>query len=165
MKNKLLYIIIFVLSGMFIACSNYDSFSDNPSFRLTFSADTVRFDTLVSTISSPTKTLYVFNTNADGLRVSNIRLQNGAGSLFRVNVDGEYLANGSGNDYLIRKNDSIIVRIEVTMPESGTSDTVTYSDELLFNLENGVQQRVLLTAGSVDAYIIHGMFIQSDSTL
>ena len=165
MKNKLLYIIIFVLSGMFIACSNYDSFSDNPSFRLTFSADTVRFDTLVSTIPSPTKTLYVFNTNADGLRVSNIRLQNGAGSLFRVNVDGEYLANGSGNDYLIRKNDSIIVRIEVTMPESGTSDTVTYSDELLFNLENGVQQRVLLTAGSVDAYIIHGMFIQSDSTL
>ena len=165
MKKSFLYIIIFVLTGMFFACSNYDSFSDNPSFRLSFSEDTVRFDTLISTIPSPTKTLYVFNNNADGLRVSNIRLQKGTESLFRVNVDGEYLANGSGNDYLIRKNDSIIVRIEVTMPESGTTDTVSYSDELLFSFENGTQQRVLLTAGSVDAYIIHGMFIQSDSTL
>jgi hypothetical protein len=165
MKKSLLYIFIFVLSGIFISCSNYDSFSDNPSFRLSFSDDTVRFDTLISTIASPTKTLYVFNKNSDGLRVSNIRLQKGTESLFRVNVDGEYLAGGSGNDYLIRKNDSIIVRIEVTMPESGTTDTVSYSDELLFSLENGVQQRVLLTAGSIDAYIIHGMFIQSDSTL
>ena len=165
MKSKLLYILLLATSGLFFACSNYDSFSNNPSFRLSFSEDTIRFDTLVSTISSPTKTLYVFNNNSDGLRVSNIRLQKGTESLFRVNVDGEYLANSSGNDYLIRKNDSIIVRIEVTMPESGNTDTVTYSDELLFSLENGAQQRVLLTAGAFDAYIIHGMFIESDSTL
>ena len=89
MKKSLLYIFIFVLSGIFISCSNYDSFSDNPSFRLSFSDDTVRFDTLISTIASPTKTLYVFNKNSDGLRVSNIRLQKGTESLFRVNVDGE----------------------------------------------------------------------------
>ncbi|MBO7100256.1 MAG: right-handed parallel beta-helix repeat-containing protein [Bacteroidaceae bacterium] len=165
MKNRLLYILLLASSGLFFACSNYDSFSDNPSFRLSFSEDTIRFDTLVSTVSSPTKTLYVFNNNSDGLRVSNIRLQKGEESLFRVNVDGEYLAYSFGNDYLIRKNDSIIVRIEVTMPENGTTDTVTYSDELLFSLENGAQQRVLLTAGAFDAYIIHGMFIKSDSTL
>ena len=165
MNNKLVSFLLIVLSGLFFACSDYDSFSADPSFRLVFSDDTVRFDTLVSTITSPTKTLYVFNKNSNGLRVSNIRLQKGSESLFRVNVDGEYLASGSGNDYLIRKNDSILVRIEVTMPESGTSDTVSYSDELLFSLENGTLQRVLLTAGSFDAYIIHGMSIESDSTL
>ena len=110
MKNRLLYILLLALTGLFLACSNYDSFSNNPSFRLEFSDDTVRFDTLVSTISSPTKTLYVFNKNSDGLRVSNIRLQKGSESLFRVNVDGEYLAYGSGYDYQIRKNDSIIIR-------------------------------------------------------
>jgi len=165
MKRKLSYILLLALSGLFFACSDYDSYSNNPSFRLSFSKDTVMFDTLVSTISSPTKTLYVFNKNPDGLRVANIRLQKGTESLFRVNVDGEYLAYNSGNDYLIRKNDSIIIRIEVTMPESGTTDTITYSDELLFSLENGTQQRVLLTAGAFDAYIIHGMYIQSDSTL
>ena len=165
MKDRLLYFLLFVLSGFFYACSDYDSFSTDPSFRLEFSEDTVRFDTLISTISSPTKTLYVFNKNANGLRVSNIRLQKGGESLFRVNVDGEYLADGTGDDYLIRKNDSILVRIEVTMPENGSTDTVSYSDELLFSLENGALQRVLLTAGSVDAYIIHGMFIESDSTL
>ena len=165
MRKRFLYIVLSVFSVLFYACSDYDSFSDDPSFRLTFSVDTVKFDTLISTISSPTKTLYVFNNNSDGVRVSNIRLNKGTESLFRVNVDGEYLAQGTGYDYLIRKNDSILVRIEVTMPESGTTDTVSYSDELLFTLENGVVQRVLLTAGAVDAYIIHGLFIESDSTL
>ena len=165
MKKRLFYIFLFAFSVLFCACSDYDSYSVDSSFRLDFSNDTVRFDTLISTIASPTKTLCVFNNNSNGVRVSNIRLLKGEESLFRVNVDGEYLAQGSGNDYLIRKNDSILVRIEVTMPESGTTDTVSYSDELLFNLENGVQQRVLLTAGSVDAYIIHGMVIDSDITL
>lgn len=165
MKNRFLYILLFVFSGLLYACSDYDSYSNDPSFRLEFSDDTVRFDTLISTIPSPTKTLYVFNHNSNGIRVSNIHLLKGSESLFRVNVDGEYLAQGSGNDYLIRKNDSILVRIEVTMPESGTNDTLSYSDELLFSLENGVQQRVLLTAGAIDAYIVHGMYIQSDTLL
>ena len=165
MKSRLLYFFLLSLSVLFCACSDYDSYSNDTSFRLRFSEDTVRFDTLISTVPSPTKTLYVFNTNSDGVRVSNIRLLKGNESLFRVNVDGEYLAQGSGNDYLIRKNDSIIVRIEVTTPESGSTDTVSYSDELLFSLENGAQQRVLLTAGSVDAYIIHGMFVESTTTL
>jgi hypothetical protein len=165
MKNRLLYIVLFTLSVLLYACSDYDSFSNDSSFRLEFSDDTVRFDTLVSTISSPTKTLYVFNKNSNGIRITNVRLLKGSESLFRVNVDGEYLVQGSGNDYLIRKNDSILVRIEVTMPENGTTDTVSYSDELLFSLENGAQQRVLLTAGSFDAYIIHGMIIDTDITL
>ena len=165
MRNRLLYFFLLSLSVMFYACSDYDSYSTNPSFRLGFSEDTVRFDTLISTIPSPTKTLYVFNNNSDGVRVSNIRLLKGSESFFRVNVDGEFLAQGTGNDYLIRKNDSIIVRIEVTTPESGSTDTVSYSDELLFSLENGTQQRVLLTAGSVDAYIIHGMLVDSNTTL
>lgn len=165
MRHRLLYVFLVLLSALFYACSDYDSFSNNSSFRLNFSADTVRFDTLISTIPSPTKTLYVFNNNSDGVKVRSIHLLKGSESLFRVNVDGEYLADGVGSDYLIRKNDSIIVRIEVTMPESGTADTVTYSDELLFNLENGTQQHVLLTAGAVDAFIIQGMFITADSTL
>ena len=165
MKNRLLYIVLFTLSVLFYACSDYDSYSNDSSFRLEFSDDTVRFDTLISTISSPTKTLYVFNNNSNGIRISNVRLLKGSESLFRVNVDGEYLVQGSGDDYLIRKKDSILVRIEVTMPENGTTDTVSYSDELLFTLENGAQQRVLLTAGSFDAYIIHGMIIDTDITL
>jgi hypothetical protein len=165
MKKQLFYIFAIVISALFYSCSDYDSYSADPSFKLDFSDDTVRFDTLISTIASPTKTLYVFNKNSNGVRVSNIRLQKGNESLFRVNVDGEYLAQGFGNDYLIRKNDSILVRIEVTTPESGTTDTITYSDELVFSLENGVQQHVLLTAGSVDAYIIHGMKIETDVTL
>ena len=109
MKKHFIYIIIFVLLSMFYACSNYDSYSDDSSFRLNFSADTVLFDPVISTVPGPTMTLYVFNNNADGIRVSNIRLQKGTESLFRINVDGEYLANGSGDDFLIRKNDYTVV--------------------------------------------------------
>ena len=48
MKNRLLYILLFALSAMFYACSDYDSYSTDPSFQLVFSDDTVRFDTFES---------------------------------------------------------------------------------------------------------------------
>ena len=79
---------LFTLHLLFTACSDYESFSSDPSFRLAFSTDTVAFDTLISTIPSSTKTLFVYNYNNDGMRINTIQLEGGTNSRFRVNVDG-----------------------------------------------------------------------------
>ena len=39
-----------VLLGMAAACDNYDTWTTSPSATLSFSADTVAFDTVISTI-------------------------------------------------------------------------------------------------------------------
>ena len=73
-----------LLTLLAVACSDYESFSDNPDYRLAFSHDTIAFDTLISTIPSSTKTLYAFNNNGNGMRINTIQLENGAASHFRV---------------------------------------------------------------------------------
>lgn len=160
------FFLFFIISLLLVACSDYESFSDNPNFRLEFSQDTIAFDTLISTIPSSTKTLYAFNNNDDGLRVSTIQLENGAASRFRVNVDGRYLAEGAWNDFEVLKHDSLVIRIEVTPPEVGSSEPLYFTDRLHFLLENGVTQTVLLSGGSIDAYIQkEGLTITEDMTL
>ena len=163
MKSKFL---LPLLALLVVACSDYESFSDNPGFRLAFSQDTIAFDTLISTIPSSTKTLYVFNNNSDGMRISTIQLESGAASRFRVNVDGRYLAEGAWHDFEVLKHDSLVVRIEMTPPEVGSTEPLYFTDKLHFLLENGVKQTVVLSGGSIDAYIKkEGMIIESDETL
>ena len=148
------------------ACSDYESFSDDSSFRLSFSQDTIAFDTLISTIPSSTKTLYAFNKNNDGIRISTIRLESGADSRFRVNVDGRFLAGGAWHDFEVLKHDSLVIRIEMTPPEVGNNEPLYFTDKLHFLLENGVTQTVLLSGGSIDAYIMkEGLVVASDETL
>ena len=155
-----------LLALLVVACSDYESFSDNPSFRLEFSQDTIAFDTLISTIPSSTKTLYAFNNNGNGMRISTIQLEGGASSLFRVNVDGRYLADGIWHDFEVLKHDSLVIRIEMTPPEVGSTEPLYFEDKLHFTLENGTMQTVVLSGGSVDAYIMkEGLIIESDQTL
>ncbi|MBO7137573.1 MAG: hypothetical protein J6V92_03800 [Bacteroidaceae bacterium] len=163
---KLKHLLLPLLALLAVACSDYESFSDNQGFRLAFSADTIVFDTLVSTIPSSTKTLYVYNNNGDGMRISTIKLEGGADSHFRVNVDGRYLADGTWNDFEVLKHDSLVVRIEMTPPEAGSNEPLYFSDKLHFLLENGATQTVVLTGGSIDAYIQKGgLIIEKDTTL
>ena len=155
-----------LLALLAVACSDYETFSDNPNFRLSFSQDTIAFDTLISTIPSSTKTLYVFNNNGNGMRISTIQLEGGTDSRFRVNVDGRYLVDGVWHDFELLKHDSLFVRIEMTPPEVGSNEPLYFTDKLHFLLENGAKQTVVLTGGAIDAYIKkEGLMIESDETL
>ena len=155
-----------LLTLLAVACSDYESFSDNPDYRLAFSHDTIAFDTLISTIPSSTKTLYAFNNNGNGMRINTIQLENGATSHFRVNVDGRFLSGGIWHNFEVLRHDSLVIRIEMTPPEAGTNEPLYFKDRLLFTLENGAQQSVVLSGGAIDAYIERdGIIIDSDETL
>ncbi len=155
-----------LLTLLAVACSDYESFSDNPDYRLAFSHDTIAFDTLISTIPSSTKTLYAFNNNGNGMRINTIQLENGAASHFRVNVDGRFLSGGIWHNFEVLRHDSLVIRIEMTPPEAGTNEPLYFKDRLLFTLENGAQQSVVLSGGAIDAYIERdGIIIDSDETL
>ena len=48
---RMKYLFLPLMALLVVACSDYETFSDNPSFRLEFSKDTIAFDTLISTIA------------------------------------------------------------------------------------------------------------------
>lgn len=154
-----------LLLFLLFSCDDYDSWTTSPSAQLTLSEDTVAFDTIITRQGSATKTLIAFNHNDKGLRINRVALAQGAASHFRVNVDGQYLAGGVGEDFEVRRKDSIYVRIEVTLPDSNSDDILDFKDELLFTLESGVQQKVVLTASGMDVIILKGETIAADRTL
>ena len=155
------------LAMALVGCDDYDTFTTDTSYRLMLSVDTIRFDTLITTIPSSTKTLTLRNPHDEGLRISQVRLDKGAQSLFRVNVDGWDLSktsDGSATDFEVRRRDSIVVRVEVTMQEVGSDAYATYDDALSFTLESGVVQRVPIIVTGRDAYLLHGPVVGRDTT-
>lgn len=166
MKRRYTLYIICAIFCCLSGCSDFDSWTTDASARLTFGRDTVSFDTLVSTVSSSTQRLIVYNTNKRGVRIEDVRLKHGKNSHFRVNVDGQFLQNGQGTDFEIRAKDSIWVLMEATLPDANKDDVTRYTDSLCLRLESGVVQYVPIVAGGQDALHWRGVrVISEDYTL
>ena len=115
MMKRIFYLLILV--SAFVACADDDDFSTSSALRIDFPADTIKLDTVFSRTASSTYTFWVHNRNNKGVRMQSVRLKRGNQTGFRVNVDGSYLDNNNGsqtNDIEIRKNDSVLVFVEIT---------------------------------------------------
>lgn len=150
------------------ACADDDRFTTSSSDRLTFSADTVRMDTVFSNVPSAMRSLWVYNKAGKGLRFRSVRLERGAESGFRVNIDGTFLGeaqNYETTDMEVRGKDSLRVFVELTSPANLGNKPMLNEDHLVFTLESGVEQRVTLRAYSWDATLLRNVRISKDSTL
>jgi len=124
-----------------------DSFTNDPGAKLTFSRDTILFDTIFNTIGSTTAILKVYNRNNQAVRVSSIKLDGGEASQYRMNVNG--LPGVSFSDIEIEGGDSIFVFVEVTVDPSDSLHPFV-EDKISF-LTNGNDQKVNLLAWGWDA--------------
>lgn len=150
------------------SCSEDDNFTTSQSNRLTFSTDTLKMDTLFSNVPSASKTFWIYNRSGDGIRCSSVRLQRGASSGFRINVDGIYLGDGNNyetNEVEVRNKDSVRVLVEVTLPTASLSTPVLTDDNLIFTLESGVEQSVNLNAWAWNARALRNVVVSNDSTI
>ena len=75
MRKIVLYILGLVVCCQYIvSCDDSDSFTTDRASLLSFSTDTVKFDTVISTIGSSTRQLMVYNYNPDGIRIVTARM-------------------------------------------------------------------------------------------
>ncbi|MBP5278173.1 MAG: right-handed parallel beta-helix repeat-containing protein [Prevotella sp.] len=157
-----------LVTSIFGSCADDDSFTLSSSKLLTLSVDTINMDTVFSTVPTSTKTFWIYNRSGDGIRCSSVRLTRGNQSGFRVNVDGIYLGDANGfqtTDIEVRDGDSIRVFVELTSKRNGSDTPKLVEDNLLFSLESGVEQRVILQAHSWDADIYDNLIITEDQTI
>ena len=150
------------------ACDDIDDFTTSPNNMLTFSTDTVRIDTVFSTVPSSTRDFWVSNRSGKGLRCTSVRLEGGNQNGFRVNVDGVYLSPEQGykaNYIEVRNKDSIRVFVEVTTAVNHGDAPKELNDRLVFALESGVEQKVVLNAWSWDADFARNKTITTDYTI
>ena len=156
------------MSMALAACAEDESFSTSRGDVLSFSVDTVKMDTTFSNVPTPTHSFWVYNRSGKALRCSSVRLENGNQTGYRVNVDGSYLSPEAGyqtQDVEIRKGDSIRVFVELTSPLQHTDDPQLVADNLLFQLESGVEQKVNLKAYSWDAQLLTNLRVSENQTL
>ena len=130
------------------------SYSDDPDLMLEFSADTVLFDTVFTTIGSVTLPLKVFNPNGSAVLIDEIALAEGADSPFRINVDGA--VGPSVADWPILANDSLWIFIEVTVDPTIGSTPFVIEDRIRF-VTNGNEQEVTLAAWGQNARFHGGL--------
>src|ERR1035437_6319023 len=141
-RFSLIPLIILTLITVF-SCKKKDKIDSNPALKLTFSTDTVFFDTVFTTVGSVTQRLMVHNYNASKVLVSSIRLGGGSNSVFSLNIDGTPAASLS--DVEIAANDSIFIFVKVTVNPNNQNTPLVVTDSILFNT-NGNLQKVDLVA-------------------
>lgn len=161
---------IFILGALFAiaSCNDEETFSLSRADKLTFSTDTVSLDTLFSTTSSSTYQFWVYNLNRSGLRLANIRLAHGNQTGFRVNVNGTPLNGNNGfqaSDMPIYHGDSLRVYVEATAPTTGVNAPQAFTEDLVFTLESGVEQRVKLRAWAWDATHFDFLDVRHDTVI
>jgi len=126
-----------------------DKISINSSDKVSFSADSVLFDTVFTTIGSSTRNIRVINNNSQRIKISNISLQKGTSSQFIINVDGKKGVNF--DDVEIAAHDSIFIFIQVYVNPTNAASPLIISDAINFSV-NGNSQAVILEAWGQDAY-------------
>jgi len=140
-----LLFIAFMMLGVLSGCKKNEQFITDSSAQLVFSKDTLRFDTVFTTLGSATRILKVLNRNGQPLQISSIRLDGKSNTKFRFNVDG--ISDETFEQVTVPAEDSIYIFAEVTIdPDQplSTSPFIIY-DELIF-VTNGNTQRVTLEA-------------------
>ncbi|MEX2595544.1 MAG: right-handed parallel beta-helix repeat-containing protein [Salibacteraceae bacterium] len=145
MRISLLFIFISLL--LLGACRRDPLFQGKA--ELTFSSDTVFFDTVFTTIGSITERIKIFNPYDRTIEISSIYLENGSASNFKLNADGT--SGRVVNDLTIAPFDSMFVFIEVTVDPNGGTNPMVLEEKLIVQTEQNAQS-VQLVAWGQDAY-------------
>ncbi|MFI5221256.1 MAG: right-handed parallel beta-helix repeat-containing protein [Bacteroidia bacterium] len=157
-------VFIFVAWQFFFACRKDDMVSTDSSIRLSFSSDTVWFDTVfvangTNQPLSVTKRLWVYNPSSNAVKV-NISLKGNPWVRYKLNIDGQPANSVSGK--LVRGKDSIIIFIQMYVDSASSSNDPTKPfivfDEIDFNT-NGNAQAVNIAGYARQAHYLRNQVL------
>ena len=146
---RLRWVVILLVALSLFSCRE-EQLSSDPSLSLTFSKDTVAFDTVFTSIGTSTLRLMVYNRNSNALLINRIWLDNN--NVFKVNIDGENDLTQL-TDLQLNGGDSLFVFIKVYIDPLKKNNPVLIEDNLHFAL-NKKTQTVHLEAVGQDVNLI-----------
>jgi hypothetical protein len=142
-----------------VSCRKKDKIDTDPSLTLSFSTDTVFFDTVFTSIGSVTQRLTIYNKHDGKVSISNVMLAGGESSNYRINIDGQPVLQAQ--DVEIPGHDSIFIFIRVTVDPNNENTPFVVSDSIVF-LTNGNPQDVKLMAWGQNARFLKNGIIEGN---
>ena len=154
MNNSIKYWLYFFMGALIIgfgfsSCVSEDDFVSDQSVNLKFSSDTLRFDTVFTTMGSVTKQIKVYNKESKPIKIDRISLGGGRNSFYRLNVDGD--TNMVLRDIEIGAKDSMFIFARVTIDPNNQNNPFLASDSIIFSFNNK-EQYIQLEAYGQNAY-------------
>ncbi|MBC6401561.1 MAG: hypothetical protein GDA37_11245 [Ekhidna sp.] len=142
-KSRFLFYAIVLI---WLGCDTIEeSVSTNPSLQLTFSTDTVSFDTLLSEKKSSTRRLSVYNPNNSAINLSSVFLNGGQNSDYSLIINGKSKLRVENE--IILGGDSILILIDVNVTERDIDLPYLVSDEIVFEWNGNVDDVKLVSYG------------------
>jgi len=144
----------------FFSCTK-ESFITSPDAQVSFSADSLKYDTVFTTAGSITQFFKILNVNDQKLRLSSIKLMGGSGSFFKINADG--FTGPQINNIEVEANDSVYVFVTVSITPNATNIPFVIRDSIQVTY-NGVDKLVQLEAWGQNAHFFRNKIITTDET-
>ena len=137
---------VFILLAVAFSACKKDFFEESGPGVLTFSNDSILFDTVFASVGSTTQKFIVYNPNSNPVTVESIRLLNtDPNNVYRINIDGQPLENSQ--NIRIASQDSMFVFVEVTINPSSASLPFLVTNQLEFKTNNQLQTVELVAYG------------------
>jgi hypothetical protein len=124
---------------------------------VSFSTDTLTFDTVFTSLATVTMSFTVRNTQSKAINISDIKLLQLSGTQFRFAIFPYTAVSGANTTVVEYKNlnipahDSIYVYVEATINPSAANNPFIITDKLQF-VTNGITQDVVLEAMGQNAH-------------
>ncbi len=151
-----------LLAGMwaFSGCDEErEQLSTDPAITLKFSADTVFFDTVFTTLGSITKRISVINSAKNAVNIGRISIGNTFDSPYSLVINGK--EQNSLENVRILGDDSLLVLVKVTIDPLDQDLPFVVQDSVIFET-NGNRQDVKLISWGQDAHFFRSSRNRTD---
>ncbi|MCB0638782.1 MAG: right-handed parallel beta-helix repeat-containing protein [Lewinella sp.] len=131
-----------VLVFSFWACDPEETFVTGEAVNISFSVDTLRFDTVFTELGSATRSVKIYNNGDEPVKLDKVYVEGTTGVSFQINVDGTH--DEVVEDVIIWENDSIYVFVEVIVDPDEPLSVSPYVVEDFLVVETGAKRNELL---------------------
>ncbi len=125
------------------------------------SADTLKFDTVFTSVGSVTRSFKIINDRNEAITLSSIKLMGGASSAYKMNVNGT--AAVEQNNVSIAANDSIYIFVSAFIDPNSTGNPFLLTDSIGYSY-NGSTNFVQLQAYGRNAVFLRNQTIGSNTS-
>lgn len=159
MRVKLFLLIC--LTFLFAACEKNEDITAEINAKLSFSLDSVLFDTVFTSIGSTSRRLKIYNPNEKAILISQIKLIGGNSSAYSLNINGQ----ATSELHLLKLNgkDSMNVFIKVNVNPSDQKLPFIVKDSIEFSY-NDKKKSIPLVAYGQNANFITNASIKNNTT-
>ena len=159
---KYLYFFLCILiTFLFAACNKEEELNFDSDAKLSFSTDSILFDTVFTSIGSTTRRLKIYNKNPNAIVINNIKLSGGNSSSFSLNING--IATSELDLIKINGNDSINVFVKININPTTENLPFIVQDSIILFF-NGNKERIPLVAYGQNANFIMNKSITNSIT-